>query len=142
MTDSPNYAILYLKISVSQYIISYFILILFTVVWFGPILEKSILIVSLKCKKGAFELLIFLTYITHWSSVFWVKLLKVNDVFSLSKLLFIFNFIKENILEDLKRLFIFNKFVHSYETLSSHMFYIPEGKTSRFGLNTFKLWWC
>ena len=35
----------FLPISVSQYIISYFILILFTVVWFGPILEKAILIV-------------------------------------------------------------------------------------------------
>ena len=74
-----------------------------------------------------------------------LKLLKVNDIFLLSKLLFMFDFIKENILEDLKRLFIFNKSVHSYETHSSQMFHIPKEKTSRFGLNTLncdgaKLW--
>ena len=56
-----------------------------------------------------------------------------------------FDFIKENIPEDLKKLFIFNKSVHSYETHSSQMFHIPKGKTSRFGLNTLsydgvKLW--
>ena len=56
-----------------------------------------------------------------------------------------FDFMKENIPEDLKRLFIFNKSVHSYETRSSQMFYIAKGKTSRFGLNTLsydgaKLW--
>ena len=56
-----------------------------------------------------------------------------------------FDFLKENISEDLKRLFIFNKFVHSYETHSSEMFHIPKGKNSRFGLNNLsydgaKLW--
>ena len=56
-----------------------------------------------------------------------------------------FDFVKENILEDLKRLFIFNKSVHSYETRSSQMFHIPKEKTSGFGLNTLsydgvKLW--
>ena len=61
-----------------------------------------------------------------------LKLLKVNDLF-LSKLLFMFDFIKENIPEDLKRLFSFNKSVHLYEAPSSQMFHIPKGKTSRFG---------
>ena len=56
-----------------------------------------------------------------------------------------FDFIKENIQEDLRRLFIFNKSLHSYETRSSQMFHIPKGKTSQFGLNTLsydgaKLW--
>ena len=74
-----------------------------------------------------------------------LKLLTVSDIFSLSKFLFMFDFIKENIPEDLKRLFIFNKSVHSYETRSSQMFHIPKRKTSRFGLNTLsydaaKLW--
>ena len=63
----------------------------------------------------------------------------------MSKLLFMFNFIKENIAEELTRLFIFNKSVHLYETHSSQMFHISKGKTSRFGLNTLtydgvKLW--
>ena len=48
-----------------------------------------------------------------------LKLLKVNDIFSLRKLLFTLDFIKENIPEDLKRLFIFNKSVHLYEIRSS-----------------------
>ena len=74
-----------------------------------------------------------------------LTLLKVNYIFSLSKFLFMFDFIKENIPEDLKRLFIFNKSVHSYETGSSQVFHIPKGKTSRFDLNTLsydsaKLW--
>ena len=56
-----------------------------------------------------------------------------------------FDFIKENIPEDLKRLFIINKSVQSYKTCFSQMFHIPKGKTSRFGLNTLtydgaKLW--
>ena len=50
-------------------------------------------------------------------------------IFPLSKLLFKFDFIKENIPEDLKTLFIFNKSVQSYETCSSQMFQIPKGKT-------------
>ena len=65
-----------------------------------------------------------------------LKLLKVNDISSFSKLLFMFDFINENIPEDLKRLFIFNKSLHSCETRSSQMFHIPKGKTSRSGLNT------
>ena len=56
-----------------------------------------------------------------------------------------FDLIKENIPEDLKRLCIFNKSVHSNGTHSSQMFHIPKGKTSQFVLNTLsydgaKLW--
>ena len=74
-----------------------------------------------------------------------LKLLKMNDIFSLSKILFMFDFIKKNISEELKRSIIFNKSLHSYETQSSQMFHIPKKKTSRFGLNTWrydcaKLW--
>ena len=73
-----------------------------------------------------------------------LKRLKVNDISSLSKLLFMFNF-KENIPEDLKTLIIFTKSVHSYENRSSQMFHIPKEKTLQFGLNTLsygggKLW--
>ena len=56
-----------------------------------------------------------------------------------------FDVIKENIPEELKRLFVFNKSMHSYETCSSQIFHIPKGKTSQFGSNTLsydvaKLW--
>ena len=46
------------------------------------------------------------------------------------------DFIKENIPEDLPRLFNFNKSVHLYETCSCHMFHILKGKTLQFRLNT------
>ena len=59
----------------------------------------------------------------------------------INKLLFIFDFIKENIPEILKRLFIFDKSVHSYETLSSQVFHIPKGNITIW-LEHFKLWWC
>ena len=51
------------QISASQYITPYFILILLTVVCFGALLEKAILIISLNCKKSALDLLIILTLI-------------------------------------------------------------------------------
>ena len=64
-----------------------------------------------------------------------LKLLKVNDIFSLIKFLFMFDFMKENNPEDLKRLFIFNKSVHSHETHSSQMFHIPKGNLFRIYLS-------
>ena len=47
-----------------------------------------------------------------------------------------FDFIKENIPEELRRLFVFSRSVNLYETSSSQMFHIPKGKTLRFSLNT------
>ena len=46
---------------------------------------------------------------------------------NLVSLFFMLDFIKENISRNLKRLFIFNKSVHSYETCSSEMLNIPKG---------------
>ena len=74
-----------------------------------------------------------------------LKLLKVSDIFSLSKFFYMLDFIKENIPEDPKRLFFFNKSVNSFETCSSLMFHISKWKTSWFGSNTLsydgaKLW--
>ena len=57
-----------------------------------------------------------------------LKLLKANDISLLSKPHFMFVFIQENIPEYLKRLFIFNKSVHLYETRSSLMLHIPKEK--------------
>ena len=65
-----------------------------------------------------------------------LKLLKDKDIFSSAKLLFMFDFINENILEELKTVFVINRSIHSYETRSSMVFHIPKGKTSHFGLNT------
>ena len=46
-----------------------------------------------------------------------------------------FDFINKNVPEGLKTIVI-NRFIHSYETCSSMVFYIPKAKKSRFGLNT------
>ena len=56
-----------------------------------------------------------------------------------------FHFFKENIPEELKRLFIFNKSVYSYKTRSFQIFRVSKEKASRLGLNTLsydgaKLW--
>ena len=67
-----------------------------------------------------------------------LKLSKVKDVFSLTKLLFMSDFINENVPEELKTIFVINRSKHSYETRSSMLFYIPKAKTSRFGLNTLR----
>ena len=53
-----------------------------------------------------------------------------------ASVLFMFDFINENLLEELKTIFVINSSIHSYETRSSMVFHIPKAKTSRFGLNT------
>ena len=134
MAYSPNYAILYLKISVSQYIVHYFILIYGCLVWFYS--RKSDIDRIIKLLKSCNRIINFSDFNSRTDSPFSeLKLLKVNYIFSLSELLFMFDFIKENIPEELKRLIIFNKSVHSYETRPSQIFHISKGKTSRFSLN-------
>ena len=49
-----------------------------------------------------------------------------------------FDFINENVPEELKTIFVINRSIHSYETRSSMVFHIPKAKTSRFGLNTLR----
>ena len=49
-----------------------------------------------------------------------------------------FDFINENVPDELKTIFVINRSIHSYETHSSMVFYIPNAKTSRFGLNTLR----
>ena len=46
-----------------------------------------------------------------------------------------FDFINENVPEELRIIFVINRFMHSYETRSSMVFHKPKAKTSRFGLN-------
>ena len=67
-----------------------------------------------------------------------LKSLKVKDVFSLTKLLFMLAFINENVLEELKTVFVINRSINSYKTCSSMVLHIPKAKTLRFGLNTLR----
>ena len=47
-----------------------------------------------------------------------------------------FDFINENVPEELKTIFVINRFIRSFETRSSLVFPKPKAKMSRFGLNT------
>ena len=49
-----------------------------------------------------------------------------------------FDFITENVPDELKAIFVINRSIHSYETRSSLIFHIPKAKMSRFGLNTLR----
>ena len=49
-----------------------------------------------------------------------------------------FDFINENVSEELKTIFVTKRSIHSYEYLSSMVFYIPKAKTSCFGLDTLR----
>ena len=64
-----------------------------------------------------------------------LKMLKVQDVFALSKFIFTFYYIKCCISDELKRLFIFNYDIHSCITHSSEAFHIPKRNTTRFCVN-------
>ena len=49
-----------------------------------------------------------------------------------------FDFINENVPEELKTIFVINRSIHSYGTRASVVFHIPKAKMSRFGLNTLR----
>ena len=49
-----------------------------------------------------------------------------------------FDFINEDVPEDLKTISVINRLIHSYETRSLMVFHIPKAKSSRFGLNTLR----
>ena len=64
-----------------------------------------------------------------------LKLLKVQDVFTLNKLIFMFNYIKGCIPVEHKRIFTFNYDINSYITPSSEVFVVLIGNATRFGIN-------
>ena len=93
--------------------------------------RKSNIDCLIKLQKRCIRIINFSDFDSHTDPQYSeLNLLKVNDISGLNKLLFMFDFIKENIPEDLKRLFILCKSVYLYETCSSQMFHIPKGKTS------------
>ena len=49
-----------------------------------------------------------------------------------------FDFINENVPEELKTIFVMNRLIYSFDIHSSMVFHIPKAKTSRFGLNTLR----
>ena len=104
MAYSPIYAILYRKIY--MYLTILFLILyscylrLFRLVLF----QKNNIDRLIKLQKRCIGIINFSDINFHIDLQYSeLKLLKVNDIFSLSKLLFMFDFIKENIPEDQKR---------------------------------------
>ena len=93
----------------------------------------------IKSQKQCIHIITYSEFTEHTGPLFSeLKLLKVKDIFSLTKLFLIFDFINENIPEELKTIFVINRSIHSYQTCSSLAFHIPKAKTSIFGLNTLR----
>ena len=79
--------------------------------------RKSNIDCLIKLQKRCIRIINFSEFDSHTDPQYSeLKLVNVNDTFSLGKLLFMSDFIKVNIPEDVKRLFIFNKSLYSYET--------------------------
>ena len=94
-----NYVILYLKKHVYQYIFLYFTHVLYgCLVW------------SYSNRKRCIRIITYSEFTQHTGPLFSkLKLLKVKDIFPSTKLLFIFDFINENVPEKLKTIFVINR---------------------------------
>ena len=99
-----------------------------------------------KVQKRCIRILTFSDFNSHAIDLFAkLKLLTVHDVFTLNKLIFIFDYIKGCIPDELKRRLTSNYDMHSYIAGSSEAFNIHKGTTTRFGINALsfdgaKLW--
>ena len=70
---------------------------------------------TIKSKKRCVRIITYSEFTKHAGLFFpELKLLKVKDIFSLSKLFFMFDFISENVPEELETIFVINRFIHSY----------------------------
>ena len=134
-----NYVVLYIKKTfVSVYFSLFFSHVLYGCLIWSYSTQRNIYRI-IKLQKCYICIIIYSEFTEHLGPQFSeLKLLKVKNIFSLTKLLFMFDFINENVPEELKTIFVINRSKHSYETRSSMLFYIPKAKTSRFGLNTLR----
>ena len=97
------------------------------------------LVWSYSIQRNIDRIITYSEFTEHTSPLFSeLKLLKVKGIFSLTKLLFMFDFVNGNIPEELKTIFVINRSIHSYEIRSSMVFHIPKAKTSRFDLSTLR----
>ena len=87
-----------------------------------------------KLQERCIRILTFSDFNSHTIDLFAkLKMLKVQDVFTLNKLIFMFDDTEGCILDELDEL---NYDIHSYITRSSEVFHIPKRNTTRFGINT------
>ena len=80
----------------------------------------------IKLQKWCIQVVTYSEFTEHTGPLFSeLKLLKIKDIFSSTKLLFMFDFINENVPEELETIFVVNRLMHSYETRSSMVFHLP-----------------
>ena len=92
-----------------------------------------------KLQKSCVRILTFSKFDAHTNPIFsQLNLIKLADIFTIQKLLFMFESFHGLIPEELKRLFIFNKSVYPYETRSQNLFHLSKAITTRFGINTLR----
>ena len=92
-----------------------------------------------KLQKKCIRILTFSNFNSHTGPLFYeLKLLKFEDIVINQKILFMYDTFQDHIPDQLKKLFTFNKTIHSYETRSQLLFHISEAKTTKFGINTLR----
>ena len=75
----------------------------------------------IKLQKRCIRIITYTEFTEHTGPSFSeLKLLKVKHIFSLTKLLFMFDFINENIPKERKPIFVINRSIHSHETRSCY----------------------
>ena len=95
--------------------------------------------IIIKLQKRCIRIITYTEFTEHTSRIFSeLKLLKVKDIVLLTKLLYMFSFINENVSAELNTILAINRSIHSYETRSSMVFHTPKTKTSSFGLSTLR----
>ena len=69
----------------------------------------------IKLQKRCIRIITYSEFTEHAGPLFSeIKLLKVEDIFSLTKLLFMFDFVNKNVPEELKTIFVINRSIHSH----------------------------
>ena len=89
-----------------------------------------------KLQKRCIRILTFSDFNSHTIDLSAkLKMLKAQNIFTLNKLIFMIDYIKSSIPDELKRLFTFIYDIHSYITHSSEVFHIPKRNTTLTALN-------
>ena len=135
-----NYIILYLKICVSVYLpLFYFLVLYHCLVWSCSTQRNIDWIIRLQ--KLCIQIITYSQF-TEYTGPFFCELksLKVKDISSLTKLLFMFDFYQWKCSWRTKNNFLSS--IHSYETYSSMVFCVLKAESWCFKFKYITLRWC
>ena len=120
-----------------NFIMPYFILILFTDVIFGDCgqLKTKIEVLQQKCIR----LMTFSDFNSHTNNLFSeLKILKVRDVIKFQQLRLVYDFYNNALPFDLHNLFVLNSDIHNYQltSISKNLLHIPRIMTTTYGIKS------